>query len=45
MRNWKTKLALLLAIVAVVSAIGGGVHWKSVAVGDGTDTEAVHWSK
>jgi hypothetical protein len=44
MRNVKKKLALLLAIVAVASAIGGGVHWSSIAPEDESPT-AVHWGR
>jgi hypothetical protein len=42
MRKFKTKLALLIAVVAIVSALGGAVHW-SKSTDDGTETNAVHW--
>ena len=45
MRHAKKKLALLLAIVATVSALGGAVHWSSVTPGDDATPNAVHWGR
>jgi len=45
MRTVKRKLALLLAIVAVVSALGGGVHWSSAPGDELVSPDAVHWGR